>query len=539
MAEEHGLEVDVKEYEESKRKAVEISSAGGEKLQQSADLDVHAIAELQSRGVPTTDDSPKYQYVDDGKRGLEAQYDFAKCTGKIVALRKNGTFADELNTGEEGVLILDKTSFYAEQGGQIYDTGVLSKVGEEGTEFTVTNVQIRGGYVIFVGVAEGTLHVGDEVEQTFDEPRRWLIMKNHTGTHVLNYSLERVIGSVDQKGSLVAPDRMRFDFTSKQGLTAKQVKEIEETAQKLIDTHNGVYAKPCKLDDAKQINGLRAVFDEAYPDPVRVVSIGVPVDDLLANPQAEHGKNTSVEFCGGTHLKNVGHIGHLVIATEEAIAKGIRRIVALTGPEAERALARADRLEVRAKELNQRIKGNESIVADRAEFKKTGKEINEFIQEVNQSLLPYWRKDSIRELAKGAQKLLDSYERQAKAAIEKKVLSEAQDINKDIAHSFLVHIFSPGANPKALDSALKAITKPSAVMGFSVNDDKVLVAAKVNKDVASNGLSATEWVRKVCEIAGGKSGGRDIQAQAACEHVDRIDKAVEAAKEFATMSLSS
>jgi alanyl-tRNA synthetase len=123
-------------------------------------------------------------------------------------------------------------------------------------------VQVRAGYIIFVGTAEGTIKVGDEVEQSFEQDRRWLIMKNHTGTHVLNHALQKVLNSVDQKGSLVAPDRMRFDFTSNQALKIEQVKATEELCQAIIDTRKPVYAKPCKLADAKQINGLRAVFEE-------------------------------------------------------------------------------------------------------------------------------------------------------------------------------------------------------------------------------------------------------------------------------------
>jgi alanyl-tRNA synthetase len=109
---------------------------------------------------------------------------------------------------------------------------------------------------------EGTIKVGDEVDQAFDEGQRWLTMKNHTGTHVLNFALNSVLGSVDQKGSLVAPDRMRFDFTSNQALNVEQVKAVEEIAQKLIDTQNPVYAKECKTEEAKKVNGLRAVFGE-------------------------------------------------------------------------------------------------------------------------------------------------------------------------------------------------------------------------------------------------------------------------------------
>lgn len=170
---------------------------------------------------------------------------------------------------------MDKTCFYAEQGGQIYDVGVFNKVGNDFSEFNVTDTQVRGGYIVFVGEVEGSFKVGDEVKQSFDELRRKLIMKNHTGTHVLNYALQKVLREVDQKGSLVAPDKMRFDFTAKQALGFDQVKKAEEICQQIIDTHQNVFAKNCKLADAKEINGLRAVFDEAYPDPVYVIFLTI------------------------------------------------------------------------------------------------------------------------------------------------------------------------------------------------------------------------------------------------------------------------
>lgn len=195
---------------------------------------------------------------------------------------------------------MDRTNFYAEQGGQIYDVGVLTKVNEESSEFNVSNCQVRGGYIVLVGSAEGSFSVGDQVNQKFDEDRKQLIMKNHTGTHVLNYALRKVLVDSDQKGSLVAPDRMRFDFTNKAAMTVKQVKEAEQYAQQLIDSKGQVYAKNSPLGDAKKIKGLRAMFDETYPDPVRVVAVGTPVEQLLQNPDAEEGQNTTVEFCGGT-----------------------------------------------------------------------------------------------------------------------------------------------------------------------------------------------------------------------------------------------
>lgn len=500
------------------------------------------MLELQAKNIPLTNDSPKYRYADDGKFGLEAQYNFEKCSGQILAIRKDGQFVDTLSTGEQGVLILDQTCFYAEQGGQIYDTGVFSKIDDESTEFTVKNTQVRGGYIAFVGSAEGSFKVGDKVNQIFDEPRRWLIMKNHTGTHLLNHCLQQVLNNVDQKGSLVAPDRMRFDFTAKQAMTPEQLKEVEKKAERVIETKCNVFSKECNLAQAREINGLRAVFDETYPDPVRVVSIGVEVDKLLKDPSSDLGTINSVEFCGGTHLRNVSHIGHLVITSEEAIAKGIRRIVAVTGPEAERAIHRAERMEERLKSLQKTVESNKNLATDQENFKRVGKEIIEFIEELNPQQMPYWRKDAIREQAKNLQRLLDSYDRQAKAAVADKIVEEAKALNSKLTpdSKTVVHMFSGGGNGKALNLAIREMNKAEAIMAFSVCEDigKVVAVTKVNKNLTEkNGLKASEWINKVCEIIGGRGGGNDQQAQATGDALEKVNEAIQAAKEFAQLKL--
>ncbi|KAF8365958.1 aars-2 [Pristionchus pacificus] len=538
MAEEKGLNVDSDAFEECRKKAIELSSAGAGKLRDTVDLDVHAIAELQSQGVSATDDKPKYDYTAEESNEMTSKYAFNSCTGKIVAIRKEGAFVEEINDGEEGVIIVDKTNFYAEQGGQIYDIGVLTKEGSEDSHFNVTNVQIRGGYVVMVGCQEGTLKIGDAVVQKFDEDRRWLIMKNHTGTHILNHALRKVIGDVEQKGSLVAPDRLRFDFTAKGALTSDQVREVESICQQLADAKGKVYAKESKLEEAKAINGLRAVFDENYPDPVRVVSVGISVDDLLSNPDGDAAHNTAVEFCGGTHLHNSGHIGRLVITSEEAIAKGIRRIVGVTGPEADRAIHRADRIEGRVQELFSEVVSEKNLAENKEKFNEKSKKANDLVDEINSLLLPSWRKDAIREKAKTTQKQLDSYDKAAKAAVADKIVAEAKALCEK-EDEMVVHVFSPGANSKALDNALKQLKKAKAVMAFSVNEDngKVLVLAKVDKSLVDK-LKASSWVNEVCTVLGGRGGGKDGQAQATGEDSSRIEEAKQIAQRFAENAIA-
>uniref|UniRef100_A0A2L2XX25 alanine--tRNA ligase n=1 Tax=Parasteatoda tepidariorum TaxID=114398 RepID=A0A2L2XX25_PARTP len=262
MVEEKGLEVDMIGYEEAKKQAQLMSQAKGEGVVDEIKLDVHAISDLQSKGVPATDDSPKYSYrsLSDS---MDSKYEFDSCLGTVLALRIQKAFTDHVENGQECGIILDRTSFYAEAGGQIYDTGFMVKENDEDTEFTVKEVQLQGGYVIHLGTLCGSVKVGDKMKLMIDEERRKLVMNNHTGTHILNFALRKALATeCDQKGSLVAPDRLRFDFTNKGAMTVAQVKEAEIVANQAVRKNGEVFAKDTPLPEAKAIQGLRAVFGE-------------------------------------------------------------------------------------------------------------------------------------------------------------------------------------------------------------------------------------------------------------------------------------
>ena len=197
-------------------------------------------------------------------------------------------------------VVLDKTSFYAEAGGQEYDTGSITIDGA--AEFEVTNVQSYGGYVLHTGILKyGELKVGSEIISTYDELRRWPLRNNHTATHILNFCLREVLGDhIDQKGSLVAPTMLRFDFSHKAQITPADLEKIEEMSLDWIKRDVKVYSKELDLKSGYKIPGLRAVFGEAYPDPVRVVSLEYDVDEMAKDLENPKWRKTSVEFCGGT-----------------------------------------------------------------------------------------------------------------------------------------------------------------------------------------------------------------------------------------------
>ncbi|KAK7478207.1 hypothetical protein BaRGS_00030568 [Batillaria attramentaria] len=538
MSEEKGLTIDMEAFEKAKQHSLLMSQGAGGTVDDQINLDVHAINELQNRGVAPTDDSPKYNYTAD----IEGNYTFEPATGKVIALRCNKAFVEEVTTGQECGVLLDRTSFYAEQGGQIYDEGFLVKEGEEDVEFKVKNVQVRGGYVLHIGVIEGTLKVGDTMRLLVDESRRCAVMKNHTGTHMLNFALREVLKEADQRGSLVAPDRLRFDFTAKGAMKVKEVQTAEEIVNKMAAKNEEVYARETALAVAKSIQGLRAVFDEVYPDPVRVVSVGISVEQLEADPMGPGGSITTVEFCGGTHLRRSGHIGQFYIVSEEAISKGIRRIIAVTGTEAAKAHHRLEVLEKSVAALTESVKNlsQSSQVSDR----ELNRQIVALDDEVAQSTICYWRKDALRAELKGLKKIVDDVDKARKAAVTAEVVEESKKmIQESPDQKFVVHEFKAGNNAKALDAAMKqykSLSPNTSAMFFSVDNDanKILCMCSVPKAVASNGLNAKEWVDQVVGVIGGKCGGKDVSAQATGSNPGAITEAMSIAKDFANMKLS-
>lgn len=538
IAEERGLRVDMESFEEE-RKAAQLKSqgkgAGDEDLLM---LDIYAIEELRSRGLEPTDDSSKYSYTSSS----DGVYEFEGVEATVRAIRREKTFVDEVSTGQECGLVLDKTCFYAEQGGQTYDEGYMVREddsSEDKTEFSVRNTQVRGGYILHVGTVYGSLKVGDRMRLYVDETRRRPVMSNHTATHILNFGLRSVLGEADQRGSLVAPDRLRFDFTAKGAMSTKEIRRTEEIANQLIQENKTVYALDCPLAAAKAIQGLRAVFDETYPDPVRVVSVGIPVEDLLADPSGPAGSVTSVEFCGGTHLQNAGHAGQFVIVTEEAIAKGIRRIVALTGAEAQKAVRRQETLKAALAQLeakvNQQTAPNKDVQKDIADLSET----------LATAVISQWQKDELRDLLKSLKKTMDDLDRASKADVQKRVLEKTKQlITEKPNQPLLVLEMEAGASAKALNESLKLLKsqspKTSAII-FAVDNEagKITCLCQVPQETAEKGLKANEWVQQVSDLMDGKGGGKDTSAQATGKNLSCLPEVLRLAEEFAKLKLDS
>lgn len=542
MTEEKGLKVDMIAYEESKKIAQIKSQGKTGGVDDEINLDIHAITDLQKLNIPPTDDSFKYNYKSSSDKN--SNYEFDSCIGKVIAIRKNKMFVDEAKSGDEIGVLLDKTCFYAEQGGQTYDEGFLVKISDdkdESTEVCIKNVQVRGGYVLHIGtIGAGTLKKGDKLNLNIDVSRRKLIMNNHSATHALNHSLRLVLGNdADQKGSLVAPDRLRFDFTNKGAMTPLQVKNTEINTNQMVSDNKKIYAKESKLGIAKTIQGLRAMFGETYPDPVRIVSMGIPIEELEKNPQSLDATKTSVEFCGGTHLHYTGHIGDFVIASEEAIAKGIRRIVALTGPEATKALNKAKLLQNRLDNIQKTVDTDKTGKDSKDHVKK----IVELTEDISQAVIPYWKKDEMRMFLKGLKKNLDDKDRAAKAAVANLVVEKIEKIIKDnVGVAVLVEKLDAFSNTKALDTALKkvkSISPETSALFISVDEDskKIFALAAVPKSVNAKGLKANEWIQAIATLMQGKGGGKAESAQASGPNWTCSNEALAIAKEFANTKL--
>ncbi|CAL8262552.1 unnamed protein product [Merluccius merluccius] len=498
-------------------------------------LDLTAlIAEERGMGIDLASFEEEKKAAQVRKAGI-----FEQLTATVLALRRDRAFCQEVTTGQECGVVLDQTSFYAEQGGQSFDEGYMLRDDdtEDRMEFTVKNTQVRGGYVLHVGTVYGTLKVGDAVTMHVDEARRRPIMSNHTATHILNFALRGVLGEADQRGSLVAPDRLRFDFTAKGALSTGEIRRTEEIACAMIRDAKPVYAMDATLAEAKAIQGLRAVFDETYPDPVRVVSIGIPVQDLLDDPNSAAGSLTSIEFCGGTHLQNSGHAAPFVIVSEEAIAKGIRRIVAVTGAEAHKAQRKADALRQSLSALGETVK------TQTAPNKDVQKEIADMTEFLGTAVISQWQKDEMRETVKGLKKTMDDLDRASKADVQKRVLDKTKEmIDSNPNQPLLVLEMESGASAKALNESLKLLKSHSpetAAMLFTVDPDagKIICLCQVPKEVAGRGLKASEWVQELCPLLDGKGGGKDLSAQATGRNTLCVQEALQMANEFARLKL--
>lgn len=509
MAEEKGLTIDGPGFEKAKQESYEASKRGGKK--DGLDLlklNVHEISELNNEKIPKTNDAYKY--------GME------NVDSTILKLHDGTKFVNDISEpGKKYGVILDKTCFYAEQGGQEYDTGKL--VIDDVAEFNVDNVQLYNGFVFHTGsLVEGKLSVGDKIIASYDELRRFPIKNNHTGTHILNFALREVLGNdIEQKGSLVAAEKLRFDFSHKKAMAIDEIIKVEDICNRQIKENMDVYYKDVPLGDAKNIYSVRAVFGETYPDPVRVVSVGKSVDDLLANPSNEEWSKYSIEFCGGTHVVKTGDIKVFIILEEGGIAKGIRRIVAVTGSEAFEAQRTADEYN---KELD---------AADKLPFSPLKeKRLKELSIKLGQLSISVISKQELKTKFTKIEKVVkDEIKTRAKQE-SKKTLDEVKEyFAKNEDSPFFAKFIDIPTNAKAITEAVnyvKSSVKNKSIYLFTGNDPagKIAHGCYISDAALSKGIDGSAVAKQVSAIVGGKAGGRGNVFQGMGDNPSAVKDAV-------------
>ena len=533
MAEERGLTVDVAGFERAmdEQKARSRAGAKGGVGDEMA-LDPDAIAQLGTMGIKPTDDTPKHSDV--------------QVSAQIKAVWFRGqwhTQLDHRNTLERRVgVVLNRTGFYAEAGGQMADSGRLIEPGEsaECAGFRVEDVRSFGGYILHIGRLEkGDLKIGETLHQHRDRAKRLSTASNHTATHLMNLGLKSVLGEhVDQKGSLVAPDRLRFDFAHTKPVDPEELAKVESIVREWIGRDGPVSTKVVPLAQAQQITGLRAVFGERYPDPVRVVCVGHEMDELLADPTNHRWASVSTEFCGGTHLKNTGQAGAFAIVSEEGVAKGVRRVTALTGAAAAAAIEAARNLRGALVELHDKAAAMSLEDLEQAVQSQNGL-LDELTLPAAEKARLRDRLSAIQEVAKGKRKGM-AKELAAQAVGQARDVAETA---RDAGDRVIVATLDIGGDRAAMQAALKVMqdTCPNAaVMLLSADhsEGKAAVMAGVPKPLIDAGLKAGDWVRETVGVLGGKGGGRPDSAQGGGPEIDKLIQAAQRARGFAAESLN-
>jgi alanyl-tRNA synthetase len=531
MAEERGLKVDLAGYEAERAKAEEMSRSGGASKTEGRHIALSGeqVAKLKTLGIEPTDDSHKFEHK--------------PMRGHVRAIWNGENFDEHAmptiaaSTRTIGV-ITDRTGFYATMGGQSGDAGKIEVIAEarsssrdshHGGEFIVESTEAFGGYVLHIGhMKKGEIRVGDTVMLSVDMLRRMKTASNHTATHLTNWGLREVLGDhVDQKGSLVAADRMRFDFTHNQPVSAEELTKIELHVSNAIQKNLAVHAQPAPINLARNIAGLRAVFGEAYPDPVRVVSIGKPVAALLDNASDVSNRQYSVEFCGGTHVESTAIIGDFAIVGEEAVAKGVRRVTGLTGEAAGGAIGLAGALESRIRH---------AATSSDADLAKT---VTTLSQEVDAAIIPLSRKATLRQHLAGLQERVKNASKAAAAGTRDEAIKHARAIADSALNAndlVIVSAIEIGDDRQALQAAVKTVRDKcprSAVMLLGTGGGAIAIHASVPDGLIAKGLKAGDWVREVATAVGGKGGGKPDNAQGGGTDVTKVQEALTIARTYA------
>ena len=440
-----------------------------------------ALGDLGWAGIEFGSEMPATEFIG---------YDCTEAEGKILALVVENELAETVMTGVDAIVVLDQTPFYAEMGGQVADHGVIT-CGE--ARFEVNNVlKNKGGKFMHYGkLVAGTLNVGETVTAAIDTERRKAIMRAHSTTHLLDAALKKVLGDhVHQAGSLVEPDRIRFDFTHFEGITPEQLAEVDRLVNDAILEGYTVVTEVLPIEEAKK-KGAVAVFGEKYGDTVRVVEMG----------------DFSMEFCGGTHLDNTAKAGMFRIKSEGSVASGVRRIEATVG-----------------KQTAETLNNNQQILVRLAQmFKTNPAELENHIQQ---------QASEMKELRTA----LDKFKAEASLGEARQFLVGA----KDVGGLKIVTANRDGMDANALRQMGDFLRdkEPSVVAVLSsVNGEKITFLAVCGPEAVKRGIKAGDLVRNVCTICGGKGGGKPDSAMGGGSDLLKLDDALASVDDFVASKL--
>ena len=430
-------------------------------------------------------DATVYDKIDTRITSEFVGYDTLETESEITVLTTSEDITDTLAEGMEGTIIVNKTPFYATMGGQQGDTGVITC---NGSVFEVIDtIRLKGGRVGHVGkVTAGSFNVGDKVTLTVDEKKRIDTAKNHSATHLLQEALRIVLGNhVEQAGSLVTPDRLRFDFTHFQPMTEEEIEKVEAIVNEQIAKSIDVETKVLAIEDAKK-TGAKALFNEKYGDTVRVVCMG----------------DFSKEFCGGTHVSNTGLINSFKIVSESGVAAGVRRIEALTG---NGVFAYYKDIEKKYNDICKAAKATpanveEKIAHMQAEIKSLNSEI-----------------ESLKN--KAANEALGD------------VLNQAEDVNGVKFLAVKLNDVDMNELRNLSDDLKSKIGSGVVVLASAMGSDKVNLIVTATDDIVKAGVHAGNIIKSAAPCVGGGGGGRPNMAQAGGKNPAGIEKAFETAKE--------
>ena len=473
MVEEQGMKLDEAEFHKQM-----------DEQRQRARKAREALGDLGWAGVEFGKDVPETEFVGYDHTAID--------DAKVVALVVENEQAEEVMPGVEAIVVLDKTPFYAEMGGQVADHGVISA---DGVIFQVTDVQKnKGGKYMHTGkLTQGVLKVGDTVSASIDVKRRKAVMRAHSATHLLDKALRTVLGDhVHQAGSLVEEDRLRFDFTHFSALTAEELAKVSAMVNEAVLEGYDIHTDVLPIEEAKK-KGAIALFGEKYGDTVRVVDMG---------------EGYSVEFCGGTHLDNTAKVGVFHISSEFSVASGVRRIEATTGKAS---------LEVMNRNQEMLFQAAAALKAKPGELREKAEQTMAEVKSLHQMVEKFKAKESAGEA--------DRFLFGARQVGELKVLTAT--------------IADADANKLRQMGDMLRDKAPNVVAVLAtVNGEKITFLAVCGKEAVAKGIKAGEIIKNVTAICGGKGGGKPDSAMGGGTDILKLDDALASIDDFVAGKLN-